>query len=89
MNRQRRPQAKLSLRHVQHCSDYGKRQQGDRVQHEDRSERDGDLFLGRIGDWGDSGDGAAATDGRAGRDEIRDSLLYHQQPSQSPTQEQG
>ena len=69
--------------------DYRKRQQGNGVQHENRSERDGNLFLACIGDWGNRRNGAAATDGCAGRDQIRDSLLYRQQPSQAPAKKQG
>ena len=69
MNGERRPEAKLGLRHVQHCSDCRKCKQGNRVQHKDSSERNGNLFLTRIGDWGNRSNGAAAADGCTGRDE--------------------
>ena len=64
------------------------REQCHRVQHKNSSERDGDLFLAGIGDWGDRGNRAAAADGRTGRNEEGDSLLHVQKSSQPPTQEQ-
>jgi len=73
---------------MQRSPDCGKCEQSNRVQHKNGSERDGNLFLARIGDWGNRGNSAAAADGRAGRDEIRDSLLYAQESSEPPTQEQ-
>ncbi len=51
-------------------------EQGNRVEQEHRSERDGDLFFIGVGDGRDGGDGAAAADRRAGGDEERDSLFY-------------
>ena len=66
MNGERRPKAKLRLRHMQRCPDCGEGEQGNRVQHKNSSERDGNLFLARIGDGGNRGNGAAAADGRAG-----------------------
>ncbi len=74
---------------MQHRPDCGECEQCNRVKHKNSSERDGNLFLARIGDWGNRGDGAAAADGRAGRNEVRDSLFHLQESSQPPTQEQG
>ena len=89
MNGERRPEAKLGLRHVQHPSNDRECEQGNRVQHKDGSERDGNLFLAGAGDGGNRGNGAAAADGRAGRDEKRDSLPDAQKSTQPPAQEQG
>jgi len=89
MNGECRPKTKLRLRHMQRGPDCWEGEQGDRVQNKNCSERDGNFLLARIGDWGNRRNGAPATYGCAGRNEIRDSLPNPQESSQTPTKEQG
>ena len=84
MNRERRPQAELCLRQVQRRPDGGKRKQGNRVEHKDGAQRDGNLFFAGVGDGRDRGDGAAAADRRSRGDEERDSLLDRRAALPSP-----
>ena len=89
MNGERRPQAKLGLRHVQQSSDERKGQQGDRVENENCAQRDRNLFFAGIGNGRDGGDGAAAADGGACTDQERSSATHFEKLAQSPSQRQG
>ena len=67
---QRRQKTKLALAQVQPPADRREDEQRDRVQQEDRSHRNRDLFLVRIGDRRDGRDRRSSADRRAKGDQV-------------------
>jgi hypothetical protein len=89
MNGEGRPEAELLLREMQSGADHRKGEQGDGVEHEDRSERDGHLLIVGLGDGADGGDGTASADGCAGGDQKRSDVADSEEMSEGEACGQG
>ena len=65
------------------------KEEGNRIQHEHGSERDGHLFFSGVQDGADGGNRTPTTDGGAGADQERRDVLHLEQASNAETEEQG
>jgi hypothetical protein len=84
-----RPQSELRLCEVKSVPDEWEEKQGNRIQHEHSSERDGHLLFSCVQNGPNGGDRTSTADGGARTDQERRYPLHLEQMSNSETEEHG
>ena len=83
------PQSELRLGEVKSVADEWEEKQGNRIEHEDGSERDGHLLFSGVQDGANGGNRTPTTDGGAGANQERRDVLHLEQASNRETEEHG